>query len=164
MDFHFSQFFYILLLEYRHQTITEVINNKLFYRLALVNLYKFLVRRIVLILLPGSNDIDVGRRIVFYGQGLLRIKLCGFRKARINHRQGYVIQGPGQLGCFQLDNLQVLRIFCNIAHHCFHRVRAFLQFDEPLFFQEEQCPSAVRRIIGDGNFRETLIKWAFYKR
>ena len=68
----------------------------------------------------------------------------------VDDGQVQILKGSRKLRCFNLGNVQVLRIFLNIV---LRRVDAgiCLQFDQSLCFQKQQSPCLVRRIIRDAD-------------
>ena len=137
--------------EGRNEAVAEVVIDVFLDILRLEDLDEFLVGRVLFILLAGCDDIDIRRGIVFGREGGLGVEAGSLCVAGIDDRDRYVIQRTRELRRFELEDLEVLRVFCDITDDSLGRIGAFLQLEETLLIEEEERTAAVGRVVRDGD-------------
>lgn len=80
---------------------------------------------VVLILFTGGDDIYIRAGIVFLGESRFRIQSRGYRVAAVDDGGIAVFKSSWELGRFQFDDFQVLRVGSDIGDDRFDRIDAF---------------------------------------
>lgn len=80
---------------------------------------------VVLILFTGGDDIYIRAGIVFLGESRFRIQSRGYCVAAVDDGGIAVFKSSWELGRFQFDDFQVLRVGSDIGDDRFDRIDAF---------------------------------------
>ena len=106
--------------------------------------------RTVLVTSADDEDIYIGGILRFYIQGVLQgIEACFEGEVRVDAGNVYVIDGAGNLGSFQFNELEVLVVLVYVTDRRGNGA-AVLQGDEACRLEQEQGAAAVSRVVGDG--------------
>ena len=128
------------------------LGNELLHRIGLVSLHELCISGIILVLFTGRNDHD-GERIILSFQEDALIFRAQSGTHHIVHGDdggGDVIEAAGELGSFQLTELEIFRIFRDICRSC-GIPDALFQTDQAGFLKELKAAALIGGVIGDGN-------------
>ena len=115
----------------------------------LVSLNEFLHVFSVFVIFAGYDQVHVRRVFTFNEDTVFcrsQVDLAGVSGVDNGQSNLRVVQGTWQLWCFQLNNLQVFRVFSDIQRG-WQQTYAIFQFDQANLLQQQQGTTEVSRVV-----------------
>ena len=134
----------------------EQLLRRLEHLFALVGLHELLDLLGILVVFTSHHQVHVGGVLVLDEQAVTsrqQVDLGGI--GGVDDGQIHIVQGTRQLGCFELDNLDLLRVLDDVQHGTV-QTDIRLQLDDALLLQQQQRTAQVGRIVRYGDLRAGL--------